>query len=46
MKKLFIVLLALCLFVVPAMAQTQDNPQLFDVYLKKCFHQNSGKNRL
>ena len=27
MKKLFIVLLALCLFVVPAMAQTQDNPQ-------------------
>ena len=26
MKKLFIVMLALCLFVVPAMAQTQDEP--------------------
>ena len=27
MKKLFAVLLSLCLFVIPAMAQTQDNPQ-------------------
>ena len=27
MKKLFIVLLALCLFALPAMAQTQDDPQ-------------------
>ncbi len=28
MKKLLIVLLALCLFVLPAMAQTQDDPQV------------------
>ena len=30
MKKMLFVLLALCLFVVPAMAQTQDNPQVMD----------------
>ena len=27
MKKLFVVLMALCLFVLPVMAQTQDEPQ-------------------
>lgn len=27
MKKIFVVLLALCLFVIPVMAQTQDNPE-------------------
>ena len=27
MKKLFVVLMALCLFVLPVMAQTQDAPQ-------------------
>ena len=30
MKKMLFVLLALCLFVVPAMAQTQDNPEVIN----------------